>query len=98
MVDRIRNQKIDDETLERARTKVLTTEATGRQSNSQRATQAVLDELYGLGFKNNQRFIERVRSVSAEDVQRVARKYLKNPMAVILTNERIPAEKLPALR
>ncbi|MDX1565960.1 MAG: insulinase family protein, partial [Phycisphaeraceae bacterium] len=65
-IDQIRNQPIDADTLERARTKVLTTEATGRQSISQRATQAVLDELYGLGFKNNQRFIERVRSVSVE--------------------------------
>lgn len=98
VVGRIKETTIDDDTLKRARTAVLVAEALGRQSNSQRATNAALDELYGLGFKDDERFIEQIRSVTAQQVHDVANKYLVNPLGVILTNQEIKESDLPALR
>jgi zinc protease len=98
VVARIRNQSIDAATLERARTAVLVGEALGRQSNGQRATNAALDELYGLGFDDDERFIQQIRSVTAEQIHAVAGKYLTNPLAVILSNQPVPESEIPSLQ
>jgi predicted Zn-dependent peptidase len=98
VVERIRTEKIDAKTLDRARTKVLASEVMSRQSNSQRATSAALDELYGLGYNHGDQFIRRVRSVTIDDVQRVAKTYLRDPVGVILTNKKLDPKTLPTLK
>ncbi|MDH3583512.1 MAG: insulinase family protein [Phycisphaerae bacterium] len=97
VVDRVRRDQVDADTIGRARTSVLVSEALSRQSNGQRATNAVLDELYGVGFDSADGFIDQIRSVTAADVQRVAGKYLAEPVAVILTNQKLKPSDLPAL-
>jgi len=98
VVDRIRTETVDATTLERARIKVLVSEALGRQSNSQRATNAALDELYGIGYDNAKKLIDEIRKVTAADVHDVANRYLNNPIGVILLQEKIEESKLPPLR
>ncbi len=97
VVRRIQTETIDSDTLERARTKVLAGEASGRQSNSQRASNAALDELYGIGYDAGDQFILDVQKVTAADIHRAAQTYLKKPVAVIITNQRVPDDKLPAI-
>ena len=49
----------------------------GLQTVASQATNLALNECYGLGWKESEMFPERIRSVTAEDVSRVAGKYLK---------------------
>jgi len=89
VVERLKTDTVDEATLQRAVAATLTSEAFGQQSNAQRASQAALDELYGVGFNSTDQFIEQIRSVTAADVQRVARQYLVDPLALVLSNETI---------
>jgi zinc protease len=97
VIDRIRTEPVDSATLQRARTAVLVSEALSRQTASQRAAASALDELYGLGYNQADRFIEELDSVTAADIQRVARKYLAEPVGVILSPKEVDVTKLPAL-
>lgn len=97
VVNRIRAEQVGPEDLERARTKVLVGESMSRQSNGQRAAAAALDELYGLGHDNQNKLVAEIRGVTAGDVQRVAQKYLSDPVGVVLTNKPLPVAELPSI-
>jgi zinc protease len=83
--DKARAGAFTEEELERARSIIATTELMSSQSNSERAMQAALDELYGLGYDYRDGFAERVRAVTLDDVRRVARKYLTTPVTAVVT-------------
>ncbi len=97
VIDRIRSEKVDSATLERARTAALVSEALSHQTIGQRGAAAALDELYGLGYDEVDRFIDQLRAVTADDIHRVANKYLADPVAVILSPKPIDTAKLPPL-
>jgi zinc protease len=84
-LDRARAGQSTPAELERAKTIIATTELMGHQTASERAMQAALDELYGLGWDNNQRFIERVRNVTLDDVKAMAVKYFTVPVVAVVT-------------
>lgn len=98
VVDRIRNEIVDEPTLARARQAVLVDEAFSRQAPAQRATAAALDELYGLGFNHAEKSIDQIRQVTAQDIHRVARKYIQDPVGIILSNVQPETDKLPPLK
>jgi len=87
VIDRACQAPIDDQTLARAKAKVLTDEFLYRQSNSDRATEAALNELYGLGLDEPQRFRRQVQELDAPLLQVIAQTYLRNPVAVVLTHQ-----------
>lgn len=97
-IHRIRSEKIDDATLLRARERTLVEAALARQTNADRGTLAALNELYGLGYDHSAAEMEAYANVSAEDVLRVAKKYLDNPLAAVLSREPIDPAELPALK
>ena len=97
VVERAKTETGDTATLDRARTAVLVGEALSRQTNSQRASAAALDELYGLGYDEADRFIDQIRAVTPEQIKAVANKYLAEPVAVILTPSQVDESKLPPL-
>ncbi len=84
-LDRARAGEFTPAELEQARIIITTTELMENQTNSERAMQAALDELYGLGFNYRERFGERVRAVTLDDVKRMASKYLTIPTVAIVT-------------
>jgi len=84
IVERARAERVDEETLNRAKTAVLVGEFMAKQSNSSRAAEAALDALYGLGPDESQRFVEEVRNLTPDLLQIVARMYLQNPVTVVL--------------
>lgn len=86
-LDRARAGRFTPEELERARSIIVTTELMEQQTNSQKAMQAALDELYGLGYDYRPRFIEKMRAVTGEDVHRVAEEYLTRPVVAVVTPE-----------
>ncbi|MFQ5441832.1 MAG: M16 family metallopeptidase [Thermodesulfobacteriota bacterium] len=75
-IERIRTEKVTEAELERARNYIIGNYEIGLQSISSQASDMANNELYGLGFDFGKRFPEKISSVTAEDVLRVARKYL----------------------
>jgi len=85
-VERARSGKpVGSQELERARRTVITAQELQHQSLSDQALDAALNELYGLGYDYSEKFLEQVRSVSAEQLQEVARRYLKEPVVAVCT-------------
>jgi len=50
----------------------------GQETNSAQVGELVKYELLGGGWRNSFDFIDRLKSVTPEDVQRVSQKYMKN--------------------
>ena len=87
LTERLQSEPVDAATLGRAKASALFGEVFGKQSNSQRATQAALDELYGVGYDHGRQMVEAIRKITAADIQRIARKYLAgDPLIVIISN------------
>jgi zinc protease len=59
------------------------------ETNAAQAQFLAFHELSGQGWQAGDKFIERVRSVTAEDVLRVANKYIRNIQFVILGNPKL---------
>ncbi|MFP4176486.1 MAG: M16 family metallopeptidase [Planctomycetota bacterium] len=90
-IERIRNEKVGETELQNARNMVVTMHKLRHQTNSAIALEQGLNELYGLGYTFGDQYRKRIREVTAEDVQRVARKYLKNPLILRLEPSEIPS-------
>lgn len=96
VVDRARTGPVGEAELAKAKAKVLTTEFFRRQSNADRAMQAGLSELYGLGDLRGEAFLAQVDELTPEDIRDVANRYLTEPVVTVLTAEPIPADQLEA--
>ncbi len=81
-IEKIKATPVGDEELNTARIVCTTMEKLSRQTNSDMALQAVLDELCGLGYDFSDRYTELIGKVTAADVQRVANKYLTHYVQV----------------
>ena len=85
---------VGEEELERAKNYIVGSFEIGLQRNSAQASTVGFDELYGIGTYEYRKFPEKILSVTADDVARVARKYI-NPDAAavsILKPEENPSE------
>ena len=91
-VARIFKEKISDEELEAARRTCVTADVLDNETNSQQAMRAGIDELLGLGYDASKRYAPGVLAVTAEDVQRVARKYLTHSVSVTMAPEAAKAK------
>ena len=69
---------VGEEELARAKNYIAGSFEIGLQRNSAQASMAAFDELYGIGFREYKRYPEKILAVTAEDVKRVAKKYI-NP-------------------
>lgn len=93
VLDRARREEVHQEELERAKAGVLAAEFLYKQSNGNRAADAALNVLYGMGLDQPERFARQVRELSAGGLRTAAEKYLRNPVAVVLAAEP-PAEEV----
>jgi zinc protease len=96
VANRARTELVSDDDLARAKAAVMLSEFLTKQTNSQRATEAALDELYGLGNDASGKFVEEVQRLDADYLRVVAQTYLRNPVSVIITNQPAPMEELKA--
>jgi zinc protease len=94
VLNRARTELVDEATLARAKAGVLTDEFMGKQSNEDRAAEAALQEMYGLGLGESEKFLARIQSITPEDLRATAKKYLTNPVVVVMTNEPVPRAEL----
>ncbi len=83
-----KEQSIDESEVLRARASVITNEIMGKESNSDRAAEAALNLLYGVGLDDSEKFMASVKAMDATALQAVAQKYLKNPVVVVVSNEK----------
>lgn len=85
-LERIRDEKVSEVELARAREHLIGTHEIGLQRNGARAGLLALDALYGLGQENFLHFADRISAVTVEDVQAAARRVIdfsKSALAVV---------------
>ena len=71
--------------LQRAKTIIVTSELMEKQTNGDRAMQAALDELYGLGYDYREKFVRQVRAVTLGHVKEAATRYFTTPVIAVVT-------------
>ena len=82
---RARAGKVTPDELALARERIITTRLLASQTNAAQASEAAVDELYGLGYRFPDSLPKRIQAVTLEDLARVARKYFTNPVVVVTT-------------
>lgn len=91
-MERIANDVVTDEELEKAKQLCVIMDQTQSQTNAAQAQDAAIAELYGLGYDFTDDYEARIMEVTKEDVREAARKYLQNPVTILRRPE--PAEQL----
>lgn len=71
--------------FQRSKELIVVAEALENQTPAKQATQAALDELYGLGYNWHQTFADRIRGVSLDDVRTIARDRLSRCIVTVST-------------
>jgi len=80
---RVLDEKVTPAELDRAKAHLVGAHEIGLQRNAARAALLALDGAYGLGLDNFEHYDEHIQSVSADDVQRVARRIIQLDRAVV---------------
>ena len=76
-LQRIRTEPVTAEELERAKKSLIGGFEIDLQRNGNQASHLCFDELYGLGYRDSERFPERISAVTAEQVLKAAQTYFK---------------------
>jgi zinc protease len=82
-VQKIRNAPISTDELSRAKGMAITAQAVDLQTNSAQANDAIVSELLDRGYKNSDNYQKEINAVTVEDVQRVAKKYLRSEASAL---------------
>lgn len=80
---RITEEQVTDDELAQAKQLCVIMDQTSKQTNQDQAQDVAIPELYGLGHDFTADYAERIREITKDDVIRVARKYLEEPVTVI---------------
>lgn len=73
---KMQDEPVTPKELERAQRYLVGTHEIGLQKMSARAATLAFNEAYGLGYAEHARYSERILSITAADLQRVAKEYL----------------------
>jgi zinc protease len=91
---RAKDEDVDAETLARAKTGVIVDEYFGKQSNADRAADAALNELYGLGLDESARFQAAVNALTASQLRNTAKRVLVNPVIAVISPDDVSDDAL----
>jgi len=83
-IEKLKRLPLQKEELEGVTGFYLTTYYLGQETNAAQAGKLAEYELIGGGWRNSFQFLEGLRAVKTEDVQRVANKYMKNFRFVVV--------------
>jgi zinc protease len=75
-ITRLQNEPPSDQELQRAKNQIEASRTFEQDSNFRHAMLLGQAEMVGAGWRRIDQFIERIRAVTAKDIQRVARQYL----------------------
>lgn len=76
-IQRVREAPVSAEELARAKSMMIAAHAINNQTNLSQAVDAASDELLGLGYNDTASYEAGINAVTAEDVQRAAKQYLR---------------------
>ena len=82
-VAKLRQDGLTDEELRRAKAKVIGQRKIGRQDLGGLATMTGLDELYGLGYESSEKDDEKYESITKQQIEAAAQKYLRPGQCVM---------------
>ena len=85
-INRLQSVPISADEMRATAQHFLTRYYLGQETNAAQAGELAQYELLGGGWRNSAVFLERLRAVTPEDVQRVARTYMRNIRFVVLGN------------
>lgn len=85
-ITRLQQQPVSQDELKGTVQQFLTRYYLGQETNAAQAGELAQYELNGGSWKNSFEVIERLRSVTPEDVQRVSQKYMRNIQFIVLGN------------
>ncbi|MDQ2854916.1 MAG: insulinase family protein [Acidobacteriota bacterium] len=83
-IARLQRELISQEDIKGVVAQYLTTYYMSQETNAAQAAELAQAELIGGGWRNSTEFINRLRSLSPADVQRVAQKYMHNIRFVVI--------------
>jgi zinc protease len=83
-IKKIRNKAVPEEELESAKRYLISSTMSGLQDNMSFCYRISLDELYGLGYDNFEKYSERINSVTPGLIRRVAKQYFNTGNSVIV--------------
>jgi zinc protease len=85
-ITRLQRQPVSQDELKSTVQQFLTRYYMGQETNAAQAGELAQSELIGSSWRHAFDFIDRLRSVTPEDVQRVSQKYMRNIQFVVLGN------------
>lgn len=83
-IERLKIIPVDSNDLGSVTGLYLTTYYLGQETNAAQAATLAQYELIGGGWQKSVEYLDRIRAVTAEDIQRVAKKYMKNIRFVVV--------------
>jgi zinc protease len=89
-LDKIRRDGIPSEEFEKAKAKLIVAHAMRNTTPAERAFQASIDELYGLGYDHDKSYPERIGRVKVEEVVAVVKKYFEHAIVATSSPESAP--------
>ena len=85
-ITRLQREPVSQDELKGTAQQFLTRYYMGQETNAAQAGDLAQYELIGGGWRNSALFLERLRAVTPQDVQRVANAYMRNLQFVVLGN------------
>lgn len=89
-VETLRNELVAPEELQRVKAQVIASEVFRRDSLNAQAFELGMLETIGLGWQTSLEYSERIRAVTAEDVRRVAGRYLVDDTRTVAVLDPLP--------
>ena len=83
-INSLKTTKVDDRDISGVTGQFLTTYFIGQETNAAQAAELARYELIGSGWRNSFDFLDQVKKVTPDDVQRVSQKYIKNLRFIVL--------------
>ena len=81
-VRQIGEQGVPEEEFALAKQKLITGHALRNTTPAAQAFQAAVLELYGLGYRHDEDYAERIRRVTIQEVQHIVQRFLQHPLVV----------------
>ncbi|MFH1860827.1 MAG: pitrilysin family protein [bacterium] len=83
-VGMLRDEAVTDEELSRAKASLIGEHCQSMETNSAHGFDCALNELYGLGYEEVDRYSKKVNEVTKDDIKRVANKYLQDNKCTVV--------------
>lgn len=90
-VQRLIDEPLPERELRQAIDMAVAADALSNQTNAELAQRAAFNELFGLGYRYDDNYADRIRSVTSQEVQAVAARYLREPTIAVTS----PAAEQP---